>query len=130
MNKFNFSHTYNSTPPAILPVLEKTKSAYKQWVILHRNLPQTERLGLGSKIDLLMLDLLELLRKTTYTPLNKKIALLESAMDKIDSLRFFVQLLWELQLMSNNQYSNLGSEIENIGKMIGGWKKSIIKKLP
>ena len=77
-----------------------------------------------------MLDLLELLRKTTYTPLNKKIALLESAMDKIDSLRFFVQLLWELQLMSNNQYSNLGSEIENIGKMIGGWKKSIIKKLP
>jgi len=97
---------------------------------LHRNLPQTERLGLGSKIDLLMLDLLELLRKTTYTPLNKKIALLESAMDKIDSLRFFVQLLWELQLMSNNQYSNLGSEIENIGKMIGGWKKSIIKKLP
>jgi len=103
---------------------------YKQWVILHRNLPQTERLGLGSKIDLLLLDLLELLRKTTYTPLDKKIALFESAMDKIDSLRFFARLLWELRLISNKQYGNFGSEIENIGKMIGGWKKSIIKKLP
>jgi hypothetical protein len=111
-----------------LPVLEKAKTTYKQWLEVHRNIERTARFGIGNKIDELFLDLLELLRKTAYTPINKKLILLEMASDKIDSLRFFFQLLWEAKLVSNKQYISLGAEIENIGRIIGGWKRGLISK--
>jgi len=111
-----------------LPVLEQSKSTYKQWLEIHRNIERTARFGLGTKIDILFLDLLELLRKAVYAPLNKKIILLEMASDKLDSLRFFFQLLWETKLVSNKQYISLGAGIESIGKIIGGWKRGLISK--
>ncbi len=95
---------------------------------MHRNIPRTERFGLGSKIDFLFLELLELLRKAVYSPVGIKIVLLEDVIIKIDSLRFFFQLLWEARLVSNNQYISLGNDIEELGKIVGGWKKGIINK--
>jgi len=115
-------------PQRLLPVVEKTKGVYKNWVIIQRNLPRAERFSLGSKIDFLFLDLLELLRKSSYTPIILKIKLLGDTLDKTDSLRFFIQLLWELKLIPNNQFSDLGGKIENIGRMINGWKKGLIIK--
>jgi len=111
-----------------LPVLEKAKTVYKNWLGLHRNIERTARFGLGARIDILLLDLLELLRKAVYTPINKKIILLELASDKIDSLRFFLQLLWEARLISNKQYISIETEIQDMGRIVGGWKKGLISK--
>ena len=122
----NFSS--NPPPPQTLPILEKTKLVYKQWIEVHRNVERTARFGIGTKTDVLFLDLLELLRKATYTPINKKLPLLEGASDKLDSLRFFFQLLWETKLVSNKQYISLGTEIESVGKIIGGWRRGLISK--
>ncbi len=93
-------------------------------------MPRTERFGIGLKVDILFLDLLELLRKATYTPTQQKIAILEDCLNKTDSLRFFIQIMWETRLMTNTQFASLGNEIENIGKMIGGWRKGLLTKLP
>jgi hypothetical protein len=130
MRQLNFSHNTNSTPPPLLPVVEKVKSGYKNWIPIHRNMPRTERFGIGLKVDILFLDLLELLRKATYTPTQQKIAILEDCLNKTDSLRFFIQIMWETRLMTNTQFASLGNEIENIGKMIGGWRKGLLTKLP
>ena len=83
---------------------------------------------MGNRIDTLFLDLLELLRKATYAPVDKKIIILAYASDKIDGLRFFTQLLWEARLAPEEQYILLGIEIENIGKIIGGWRRDLLKK--
>jgi len=101
---------------------------YKNWLEIHRNVERTARFGIGIKIDNLFLEILELIRKAVYTPVNKKLILLEAVSDKIDSLRFFFQLLWETHLVSNKQYISLGAEIENIGRIVGGWKKGLISK--
>ncbi|MCX6760392.1 MAG: four helix bundle protein [Candidatus Nealsonbacteria bacterium] len=95
---------------------------------MHRNIERTARFGLGAKIDTSFIDLLELLRKAIYTPVNKKIILLEEASDKIDSSRFFLQLLWEAHLVSNKQYISLETDIEDLGRIVGGWKKRLISK--
>ena len=117
-----------SPPPRLLPVLEKTKVVYKKWIDIHRNLERTVRFGLGTKIDNSFLDLLELLRKAVYTPINKKIILLEEASNKIDSSRFFLQLLWETKLVSNKQYISIETDIQDLGRIVGGWKKGLIIK--
>ena len=130
MYQFNFHSENNGllTPLRLLPVLEKSKALYKKWMEMHRNIERTARFGLGARINIIFLDLLELLRKAVYTPIDKKIILLEKASDKIDMSRFFVQILWEARFISNNQYISLGTDIEDLGKIVGGWKKGLISK--
>jgi hypothetical protein len=111
-----------------LPVLEKAKVVYKKWIDIHRNLERTARFGLGAKIDNSFLDLLEMLRKAVYTPINKKVILLEEASNKIDSSRFFLQLLWEAKLISSKQYISIETDIQDLGRIVGGWKKGLIIK--
>lgn len=110
------------------PVIEHLKSAYKQWILIQRNLPKCERFGLGQKIDLLFTDLLDVLQKASFSPIESKISLLTQSLSTIDSLRFFLQLCWELKLVPSKQFTLIGQEIEVIGKMVGGWRKGLISK--
>lgn len=128
MSQKNFHKNIAVNPFKLLPVLEKTKTAYNEWIIIHRNMPRTERFGIGSKIDFLFLESLEIIRKAAFSEINQKIGLLEVVLDKIDSLRFFIQIAWEAHLIPNNQFISLGGNIENIGKMLGGWRKGLIIK--
>jgi hypothetical protein len=134
MNQFNF-HNQNTTPinppprqVRLLPVLELAKSIYKNWMEIHRNIERTARFGLGLKIDNLFLELLGFLRKAVYTPMDKKIILLNAAMEKIDEIRFFLQILWENKLCANKHYISLETNIQNLGRMLGGWKKGLVNK--
>ncbi|MFA4996426.1 MAG: four helix bundle protein [Patescibacteria group bacterium] len=110
------------------PVLERLKNAYKQWILIERNLPKCERYGLGQKVDILFTDLLDILQKATFSPVESKITLLGQSLSTIDSLRFLIQLCWELKLIPPKQFTTLGQEIEEIGRMIGGWRKGLITK--
>lgn len=47
---------------------------------------------------------------------------------KVDSLRFFMQLCWELKLLPTKNFTVIGQEIEEVGKMVGGWRKGLIVK--
>jgi len=127
-DNFHIQSEASKPPPRLLPVLEKSKTMYKKWVEIHRNIERTVKFGLGAKIDNLFIELLELLRKSVYTPANKKIVLLEEASNKIDSSRFFLQLLWEMRLVSNKQYILLETDIQDLGKIVGGWKKGLLSK--
>jgi hypothetical protein len=91
-------------------------------------MPRTERFGIGLKIENLFLDLLELLRKATYTSARQKTPILEIAITKTDGLRFFLQIAWETKLIPNEQFIILGQEIESIGRNINAWKTGILAK--
>jgi hypothetical protein len=109
-------------------VVERTKTVYKDWIVIHRNIPRTERFGIGLRVDNLFLDLLELLRKATYAQPPYKVELLFEALNKTDALRFFLQVMWEARLFQNGKFISLGNQIEDIGKMIGGWRKGLLTK--
>ncbi len=120
------------TPPRrnLLPVIEHTKKLYTLWIPIRRNIARTERFGIGNRIDTLLLELLELLRTTAFMPASAKIPLLEKALQKVDSLRFFLQLAWESSVIKQNQYLQLAPTVEEIGKMVGGWRKGLLAKTP
>ena len=101
---------------------------YKTWMSIHRNMERVARFGIGNKIDILFLRILEVLRKSAYTPINKKIILLDEVSDHIDSFRFFFQLLWETKVISHKEYISFGVQIEDLGKIVGGWKKGLLNK--
>ena len=123
-NSFHKNNSQSTFPP----VIEHLKSAYKQWIAIERNLPKCERFGLGQRVDLLFTDLLDILQKASFSPIETKISLLGGSLIKIDSLRFFIQLCWELKLIPSKQFTTLGKAVESIGKMVGGWRKGLLTK--
>jgi len=118
----------NNAQPSFPPVIERIKNTYKQWILVERNLPKCERYGLGQKVDLLFIDLLDLMQKASFSPLEAKVSLLGDSLSRVDSLRFFVQFCWELKLIPSKQFTIIAQEIEEIGRMIGGWRKGLITK--
>lgn len=52
------------------------------------------------------------------------------ASEKIDMIRFFLQILWENKFCPSKQYISIEADIQNIGRMIGGWKKGLLSKTP
>jgi hypothetical protein len=114
----------------LLPVIEHAKKVYIRWLPIRRNIARDERFGIGKRIDELLILTLEHLREAAYAGGNAKIALLGQAIRHIDLLRFFLQLAWEGKVIEQKHYIVLATEIESLGKMVGGWRKGLLAKTP
>ena len=113
-------------------MLLKEKETYRYWIIIHRDFPKTERFGIGQKIEQSFLDVLELTFASVYLVLDQKILMLSRTIAKLDNLKFFMQLAWESKLIQTEKYAHISKELEEIGRMLGGWRKGLLekKKLP
>ena len=111
-------------------VIIKEKEAYQFWLILHKNIPRTERFNLGQKIDSLFIDTLELSFISLYLPSEQKIIMLGKTISRLDLLKFFIQLAWESKLIPTAKFTELSQKLEEIGRILGGWKKGLQSKTP
>ncbi|MBU1092778.1 four helix bundle protein [Patescibacteria group bacterium] len=129
MNKFNFSHTYNSTPPpAILPVLQKIKSAYLLWYGYYQTLPKTQRYSLGQRIDTLFVEIIEAVATASFLRREEKLPYVRRAIQKLDALKILLMVLWETKTLDNKKYATLSSPLDEIGRMLGGWNGQLVKQ--
>lgn len=87
------------------------------------NLPRLQRYSLGMKIEQQFLDLLENLLLAGYAVREQKPTIMAKASVKLDLLKFFLQVAWELKSLDNKQYAQIIGPIHEIGKMLGGWIK-------
>ena len=111
-------------------VISKEKEAYLSWIKIQRNFPKVERLGLGIKIDQNFLAVLEMTAVAAYLPMDQKIPVLGKTISKLDLVKFFIQMSWEIKLVANNQYVEMAQKLETIGRDLGSWKKTLEQKLP
>jgi len=44
---------------------------------------------------------------------------------KLDSLKFFLQIAWEIKALDNKKYIALSENLSEIGRMLGGWQKQV-----
>jgi hypothetical protein len=65
-----------------------------------------------------------------YLPPEIKVARLIIAISKLDGVKFFLQIAWENKCIPSEKYSTLSEKLDEIGKMLGGWKKGLEKKTP
>ena len=98
---------------------------YKLWDGLRNHFPKKSRYSLGAKIDGLFLDAPELLFIASYMPREQKSPFLKRASAKLDTLKFFLQISWELKVLDNAKYTAISEPLNEIGKMLGGWVKGV-----
>ena len=111
-------------------VLVKTKETYATWFKILTNFPKVHRYNLGGKIENSFLSLMENTFVTAYLSGERKQVQLSVAITKLDNLKFFLQLAWENKCLANTSYTDLSSQLDEIGRMLGGWKKGLEMKTP
>lgn len=100
------------------------------WQSFIPHIPKIHRYTFGGKIDTLFLDTLEFLFRAQYAKPEHKIQYLTAIIGKTDLLKFFLQIGWENKLLDEKRYLGLSQELQEIGRMLGGWKKGLEAKLP
>lgn len=95
-----------------------------------KDFPKIERFGIGNKIDQTFIEVMELTFAASYLAPQQKIVLLAKAISKLDVLKFFMQLSWENKLFSDEKYIAISQRLEEVGRMLGGWKKGLESKTP
>ena len=103
---------------------------YKLWHEILPNFPKDSRYTLGQKIDSAFLEVIERIIKAGYADKVEKLIFLKSASAKLDLLKFFLQIAWENKCVPNEKYALLSEQLNEIGRMLGGWRKGLEKKTP
>lgn len=87
--------------------------------------PKKDKYTLGQKIDNLTLETLELVFLAVNLSREEKYKTLQKASLKIDLLKILVRLAKEVRALDNKKYIQLQQELQEIGRMIGGWIRSL-----
>ena len=110
-----------SAPTA--PVALDKAYALALWLITKTGgMPRAHRFTLGDRIYSQSLDLVTALTQATFS--RDKSRALESASDRVNSLRILLRLAKDMHLMSFESYAHATGLLDEICRMIGGWRKS------
>lgn len=113
----------------LLPILEKTKSAYLAWFDYYPLLPKVHRHSLGQRIDNLFVEIIEAVSTASFLDRTKKLPYVVFAIKKNDLLKILLMILWETKSLDNKKYIALSLKIDEVGKMLGGWNGQLVKQL-
>ncbi|MEK7501044.1 MAG: four helix bundle protein [Patescibacteria group bacterium] len=80
---------------------------------------------MGSKIDSLFIDTMELVFTASYLSKELKRPLVQKAGAKLDLLKLFLQISWEIKALDNKKYLALSEKLDEIGRMLGGWQRQL-----
>lgn len=95
---------------------------------LAKDFPKTTRHTLGYKIDEHFLKMLSYVYLATYQSPSEKIFTLSRAITQLDLAKFLLSIAWESKVIPDNHYIKLSTDLDEIGRMLGGWKKRLDKK--
>lgn len=121
MNDQLNSSTHTHT---VLPIIQRFIAIYKRWDEFRDHFPKKSRYAIGAKIDSLFIEIAELLFIARYLGGQNKLPSLQKAAGKLDLLKFFLQIAWELKTLDNKKYIALSEPLNEIGKMLGGWMRN------
>jgi hypothetical protein len=103
----------------------KLKEAYLAWVTSLAHIPKRTRYTLGGRIDEKFLDCAESIHKALYSSPTEKLRELNNSLAKLEILKFLLQLAWESNNIQTVHYAPLLERLNEIGKMIWGWKRGL-----
>ncbi len=84
--------------------------------------PRSQRFLLGDRIQSTALDVLDTLIEATYT--RDRRAHLSRANLGLEKLRFHIRLAVEMRHLDGRRYEHAARQLDEIGRLVGGWAKS------
>lgn len=108
-----------------LPVINRTYEVYKHIVDLNDHLEKRWRYSLGVSLENSVLDLLEQLVMAKNASKPTKAIYLIKAMARTEVTVLKLRLILEKGLANETKIFQVQALLEEIGKMLGGWLRSL-----
>src|SRR3989338_880728 len=114
-------HTLSDTP-----LILKTYELYKLFYDYIALFPKKDKYSLGVRCELYLLNTLELFIAASTATKDKKLTTLQQANIKFDTLKILIRLTKDIKALDTKKYIVLQERIQEIGKMLGGWQRSLM----
>jgi len=89
------------------------------------HIPKGARYTIGTRIENKLLDLLELSYTAYFSKKEEKTAKISRCIFLLDTLKFIISVAWEAKLISNKQFEEIALKLEEVGRMLGGWRNNL-----
>ncbi len=106
-------------------IVAKAYELLKYSLPIIEKLPRTHKFTLGDRLESHMLDILEGVIEAYYTPKSRKLYMLDKLNILLEKSRYLIRLGFEMGFYRSNHYKEWAEKINEIGRMVGGWKRSI-----
>ena len=106
-----------------LPIIQKTYDLLLWYIPRLNKMPRSHKFTLGERIQLNLYSFLEGLIKARYG--RRKLDLLESMNAMLDILRYQTRLCHDFHLIDIRRYEYVSGLMNEIGKSLGGWIRSL-----
>ena len=71
---------------------------------------------------------MEAVASASFLLKEEKLPWVRLATRKTDTLKILLMVLWETKSLQNKKYIALSLQLDEIGKMLGGWNGQIVKQ--
>lgn len=107
-----------------IPIFKKTYLLYKKFHTIRNAAPKQDRYTIFAKCENTILEIIEGILQASELTKNEKLPVLKKASQKLNLLRVFVRLIKDTGSIKIKDYTLLEEQIDEIGRMLGGWIKS------
>lgn len=111
-----------------VPIIQRTYDLYKTLHGYQKSIPKLERYTLWQKCENSTLSVLEGLLQAGYVSPDRRAELLTRVSAHVDMLRVFLRLAHDTKAIDQKKYIALQAITDEIGRMLGGWLKSLRQK--
>jgi four helix bundle protein len=108
-----------------IPIFKKAYELYKSLYELRNGVPKQDRHALWQRIEMTALAIIEDLLLAGQRNKQGKSEPLERASMRLNLLRVLLRLAKDTRVLDIKKYANLQQTIDEIGRMLGGWIKSL-----
>ena len=114
-------------PDEAIPVVVGKAYDFVLWLLPKvETFPRSHRFTIGERLSAQGLDVLVILTEAAYS--SAKDELLTHANRKVNSTRLLLRLAKDLKLLSLDAYAFAAERLDEIGRMVGGWRKAAAKR--
>lgn len=108
-----------------MPIFKKAYELYKQFHAIRAKASKQDRHTIFQKSENTLLDLIESILEASQLSKIEKLSALKKASIKLSFIRVFIRLMKDVKSIDLKTYTTLEENIDEIGRMLGGWIKSI-----
>ena len=98
------------------------------WYVHTKRLPKLDRYTIGQKVFELLVEMLVLVMQAQYKYAQEKLPALKNIIPLLDTVKILIRLAYKLQILEEPNYIRYESELNEIGKMLGGWIRHLENK--
>ncbi|MFK7950564.1 MAG: diversity-generating retroelement protein Avd [Saprospiraceae bacterium] len=106
-------------------ILSKTYELLKETITTVNKFPRSFKFTLADRIQNILSNVLEQLIEAYYTSKKYKLGILKRVNISLEQLRYYFRLAFELGLYNSTRYHYFSEKVNEIGRMLGGWIRSL-----